>query len=105
LARPVSTSVIVSVLPQMAHSQVRRFLVAPAAKSIFNRQLEEVCSILTMRAKIAEADLRSSKYGHGAGFEIEYWSRSIYFRSCAILNSGSETRKSMLVPSPPHFGI
>jgi hypothetical protein len=51
LARPVSTSVIVSVLPQMAHSQVRRFLVAPAAKSIFNRQLEEVCSILTMRAK------------------------------------------------------
>jgi hypothetical protein len=45
---------IVSVLSQMAQSQVRLFIAAlPTAKPIFDRQVEEVCAILTMRRQIA----------------------------------------------------
>jgi hypothetical protein len=47
LARPAA--LIVSVLSQMAHSQVRLFLVAPpTAKPIFDCLVENVCPILTM---------------------------------------------------------
>jgi hypothetical protein len=55
----------------MAHSQVRLFLVAPTANTIFNRQVKKVCAILIMRVRIADRDLLSPRVGYGIGLRSD----------------------------------
>jgi hypothetical protein len=72
----------------------------PAAKPIFDRQVEKVCPILTMQSQITRGDLRSPTMVAASDLKMELVTLH-FFKNLINIDQRLRNRESMLVPSPP----